>query len=114
MAPVYKPRPPKSTVKVQAYLSPKVREAMMQLGRLWAILDRHSPQETNAEEWTESEILKRLIESGIDAAWDEVKGGAPQSEEGWAALEQAIARAARRPDASEPASAVDEPKKSKR
>lgn len=75
---VYRPRE-KTTEKVQAYITPTLKDRLGKLGQFWTALDR--AQQSDADEWKESEVIRRLLEAGVDAAWAEVEGGEPQTDD---------------------------------
>ncbi|MBL8910381.1 MAG: hypothetical protein JNM17_06725 [Archangium sp.] len=97
---VYKPK--ERTVRVQAYVPQSFQEQMKSLGRLWSIIDRaHDEAKQAAEpdtkreplkEWTEAEVVKRLLEAAMEDAWEEAGTREPASEEEWKRLEADFAK----------------------
>jgi hypothetical protein len=96
--PVYKAK--ERTIRVQAYVPESFQQRMGKLARLWSLIDRMSdeakpkddrPKEP-LKEWTEAEVIKRLLEAGIDTAFQEF-GGEPKTEDSWSAIEKQIASA---------------------
>jgi hypothetical protein len=86
--------------RIQAYVPESFARQLLSLGRLWSIQDRAEDAAKATEkkeplkEWTESEILKRLLEFASEAAWKEVDGGEPKTEEEWAQAEEQARRQA--------------------
>lgn len=86
---VYKVRE-KTTEKVQAYITPTLKERLAKLAQFWTMLD--AAQQLGADEWKESEVIRRLLEAGVEAAWGEVEGGEPKTDE---EMKRAVAAAKR-------------------
>jgi hypothetical protein len=89
-------RPKERSVRVQAYVGESFQEQLARIGRLWTLIDKAADEVKNAgagekkeplKEWTESEVVKRLLESGLESAWEEIGGGEPKTHEEWAELE---------------------------
>lgn len=79
---IYRPQE-RRRVQTSVYLPEDIHKSVEDLGRLWTELDR--AQDPNAKQWKSAEVMRRLIEAGLDGAWGEV-GGHPVDEKGWAEL----------------------------
>lgn len=75
--PVFQPQEKSAAKRVQAYVAPAVKLDLDRLAQVWSEID--------GSEWTESQVVKRLIEAALDTAWDEL-GGKPETEEAFREL----------------------------
>ena len=81
--------------RLQTYVPESFARRVLALGRFWSLLDqandaaerasggRDAKEAPPLKEWTESEVVKRLLEVASEAAWAEIDGGEPKSEDDW-------------------------------
>lgn len=96
VAPVYRPK--ERSVRVQAYVPESFQKRLEMLGRVWTLIDKAKYEAQRAadprfdqeplKEWSEAEVVKRLLEAASAGAWEEIDGREPQSEADWARIEK--------------------------
>lgn len=85
---VFQPR--EKRVRVAAYVPEAMKARLDSLQRLWTFIERL--EDPKVSEWSESDVVGRLVAAGIDNAWAEF-GGEPKSEADWKRVEDALRKA---------------------
>ena len=65
---------------------------------MWTLIDKANDEAKRAKDpdyskeplkdWTEAEVVKRLLEAASTGAWEEIDGKAPESEADWTRIEK--------------------------
>lgn len=79
--PVYKPKDEKRTEQLNARITKTIKSGLSDLGRIWSKFDQVE-QGDDEIEWSEGDVVNRLLEHALAAAWTEI-GFRPKSKEEW-------------------------------